>query len=111
MTLVFFEIFVVEKSVKQKLILELPKSEVLLHAHMMNMLNKIVLCFSKILCTLPVLEDTVTFRFAWALFYSRNHELGILTKKKCRGCPEKNICKSLYLLLPKSKLNKIKGIL
>ena len=40
MTLVFFEIFVVEKSVKQKLILELPKSEVLLHAHMMNMLQE-----------------------------------------------------------------------
>ena len=37
-------------------------------------LTGIVWCFPKIECTLPVLEDTVTFRFAWGLFYSRDHE-------------------------------------
>ena len=39
-------------------------------------LTGIVWCFPKIEVTLPVLEDTVIFRFAWGLFYSRDHEFG-----------------------------------
>ena len=38
-------------------------------------LTAICTYFPKIVCTLPVLEDIITFRFAWSLFYSRDHEI------------------------------------